>query len=160
MYLKVATQTIILLTLLLRPKLHFFKVKKIQETYTKKKKVKTMKLLSKGLGLKSIVLSYLRWLSSFIWHFSILPLISVLKSSFFFFSSSYSSRLLFSLAAQSLLQCLIFRNKQSDFYIRYSWQYLKSCDRNANHLEQRIKIYYLSIQTREMWIQLQVWLDP
>ena len=60
MYLKVATQTIILLTLLLRPKLHFFKVKKIQETYTKKKKVKTMKLLNKGLGLKSIVLSYLR----------------------------------------------------------------------------------------------------
>ena len=40
MYLKVATQTIILLTLLLKPKLHFLNVKKIQETYTKKKKSK------------------------------------------------------------------------------------------------------------------------
>ena len=38
MYLKVATQTIILLKFLIRPNLLFFKVKKIQETYTKKKK--------------------------------------------------------------------------------------------------------------------------
>ena len=79
------------------------------------------------------------------------------KSSFFFFStSSYSSRSLFFLAALSLLQCLIFRSEQSDFYIHYSWQYLKACDRNANYLEQRIKIYYLSIQITEMWIQPQV----